>query len=163
MGPKEKKMLILFDLDDTLFRRLPDEYTDEEVNALRLFPGAREILSRTDIDKVLVSRGTYDFQMRKIDVLGIRDLFDEIFICAIAEEKKELFQQAAAEFRATDVWVVGDRPDTEIRYGNELGFTTVLVRGGKYNGIVPQEESDVPDYVITTFSELQGLLPEASS
>ena len=53
-----------------------------------------------------------------------------------SEDKLAIFERIAKEYNdPKKVMVVGDRRDREIRYGNMMGFTTVLVPGFKYKDI----------------------------
>ncbi len=148
---------------------MPDDYSDEDLKKLVLFPYAREILTLRDVKKVLVSKGDAFFQFQKIRRLGVESLFDAILIAATDEGKKSCFQQALAQFPTKDtqdtkntqeVWVIGDRVDSEIKYGNELGLKTVLFRHerGKYKSLVPKSGMEKPMYVIERFEELRRIL-----
>ncbi len=155
-------MLLIFDLDDTLFARLPDEYSEEDMKRLVLFPYAREILGLRGVKKVLVSKGDAFLQFQKIRRLGIEELFDAILITQTDEGKKSCFQQALAQFAANkrEVWVIGDRVDSEIKYGNELGLKTVLFRHaeGKYKHLVPKAGVEKPLHIVGSFLELRRVL-----
>jgi putative hydrolase of the HAD superfamily len=151
-------LLIIFDLDDTLFFRLPDDYTDDDVNNIKPYPGVLELLQRTDYKKVLVSKGTQEFQYRKLNSLGISELFDRIIICSTGEEKRDALQEILRSYPEDNIWVIGDRRDSEIRYGNELGFKTVLLRSGKYKDLEAKDILEMPDYEIKEFKEFLKLI-----
>lgn len=150
--------LLIFDLDDTLFPRLPDDYTQKDLQTIQLYPQAREILEDNQYAKVLVTKGDPEFQNQKINILGIRNFFDSILICSTDLKKKICFQQALAQFPSLEAWIIGDRKDTEIRYGNELGLKTVLFKRGKYSLIMPKDQLERAQYEITTYWELQRIL-----
>lgn len=155
-------MLIIFDLDDTLYDRtgqVPENYTDEDISRIVPFPGVREFLSTSPGKKVLVTKETVSgLQNRKIDALGLRHHFEAIMICHSDQEKKDCFQQIISQFPNEEVWVVGDRVDSEIKYGKELGFKTVWLRHGNHAHQVPQEYGEIPDYELSVFSELSEIL-----
>ncbi len=153
-------MLLIFDLDDTLFQRLPENYTDADMKKLVLFPYAREILGLKDVKKVLVSKGEAFAQFQKIRRLGVEELFDSILITPTDEGKKGCFMQAMAQFPNREGWVIGDRIDSEIKYGNELGLKTVLFRHvmGKYKSLVPKSGLEKPRYTVSSFLELRRVL-----
>lgn len=150
--------LLIFDLDDTLFPRLPEGYSKEQLQRIQLFPNAREIITRTDLKKVLVSKGNPLEQYAKIKQLQIQDCFDLILIPSTDEEKKTCFEQAAEKFPSEFTFVIGDRIDTEIQFGNELGLVTVLLKQGKYKDLVPKHSLQIPQYVITSLQELVGII-----
>ncbi len=153
-------MLLIFDLDDTLFARLPDSYTEDDLKRIVLFPYAKEILGLKNVKKVLVSKGDAYSQFQKIRRLGVEELFDLILVVPTDVEKKSSFQQALAQFPNRETWVIGDRIDSEIRFGNELGLKTVLFRHatGKYRGLVPKSGLEKPTYVVESFLELRRVL-----
>jgi len=153
-------LLLIFDLDDTLFRRLSDDYSEEDLKQIVLFPYAREILGLKDVKKVLVSKGDAFAQFQKIRRLGVEELFDSILITPTDEGKKSCFMQAVAQFPNREGWVIGDRIDSEIKYGNELGLKTVLFRHatGKYRGLVPKSGLEKPTYIVESFLGLRRVL-----
>lgn len=147
-------------MDDTLFARLPDSYTEEDLKRMVLFAYAREILGLKDVKKVLVSKGDAFLQFQKIRRLGIEELFDAILITQTDEGKKSCFVQALAQFPNRETWVIGDRIDSEIKFGNELGLKTVLFRHGqgKYKRLVPKSGVEKPLYTVGSFEELRRVL-----
>ena len=158
-------MLIIFDLDDTLYDRtgqLSDNWTEEEFKNLEVFPGVKEILGVDGFSKVLVSKGEEEFQLRKLEQLGIKDQFDEIKICPTNEDKKTEFQNILNRCPHPLVWVIGNRIDSEIRYGNELGLKTVLLKHGKYKNLKAKDKYEIPDYEIEQFVELHLILNRKS-
>jgi FMN phosphatase YigB (HAD superfamily) len=56
-----------------------------------------------------------------------------------------------------EVFVVGDRIDSEIKYGNRLGMTTVYLNRGKYSAIKPRDENEIPNFKIQSLEELAAL------
>lgn len=149
--------VVIFDLDDTLFDRfgqLDETYTN--LPNIKPFPETKEVLSAAGFKKVLVSRGDPVIQQKKIDVLRIRPFFDDIFVCSTIEEKKKLFEEVAHKYKAKkgEVFIVGDRIDSEIRYGNMLGFVTVLFKHGKYKDLKPKDEFEVPTFTIQNLKQV---------
>lgn len=153
-------MLIIFDLDDTLFLRLPDDYTGEDLNSIKLYSGARKLLARNDCKKILVSKGDPDFQYKKLAVLNLTDLFDQIFICSTSAEKQKIFKQISLDFPNEPTWVIGDRIDSEIRYGKELGFKTILLNRGKYKDLKAKDNLEIADFKFSNFKEIAQFFEE---
>ena len=79
--------LVIFDLDDTLFSRLPDGHSEEQLNQIKLYPHLNKFLNRRDIKKALVTKGDEDVQRKKIASLGIKNHFDDVLICSEDIEK----------------------------------------------------------------------------
>ena len=154
MGSK----LLIFDLDDTLFPRLPDNHTPEQLRSIKLFPQVREILSQPGLKRVLVSKGDPLLQYEKLKALGIKDCFDLILISSTDQEKKSCFEQALKTFPADNTFIIGDRINSEIMFGNELGLITVLLRQGKYRDLVPANPWQIPHYIIHSYAELEEII-----
>lgn len=156
-------MLIIFDLDDTLYDRtsqVQDETKWQDIEKITLFPGVEDFLKSSPTRKILVTRSsTPGLQEKKIATLQLAPYFENIIICQTAQEKKEKFESIQQQFPQEEIWVVGDRRDTEIRYGNELKMKTILLCTGHYKGLLPQDESEQADFEISEFSELRGILP----
>lgn len=89
------------------------------------------VLSELPAQKYLVTSGFRRLQESKVEMLGIRPLFEEILIDAIDEPNrmhKEGFFKRILEthaFSPSEALVVGDNPDSEIAAGNRLGIRTV--------------------------------------
>lgn len=154
--------LCIFDLDDTLYDasfRL-DEVTPNFAK-MELFPDARAILENVSIPKVLVTHGKKELQEKKIKMLGIKKYFREIFIIGEGHEKHGVFKNILKKYKIQEpleVVVVGDRIDTEIRFGNMLGCTTVQLLRGKYLKLEPRDSTDVPKHTIRSFKDLVPIL-----
>ena len=154
-------MLLLFDLDDTLYSRsqqLSDNYSENDLRSITPFPGVSSLLNKKNLTKVLVTKGEESLQQQKIKNLGIGADFNRILICSKDEDKKQCFEQAMREFPDDNVWVIGNRLDSEIRYGKELGLKTIYLRHGKYSSLQPKDAYEVPDYEVKQFSDIISLL-----
>ena len=149
---------MIFDLDDTLFPRLPDNYTEENLQNISLYPRVKEILLNQSIIFFLVTKGDPIFQNKKIDNLGVRLYFEDIFVCSEDLDKKVCFQNIISKLPNEDVLVIGDRINSEIKWGNELGLTTVHFKRGKYKDLKPNDNSEIANHQIETYDELLDLL-----
>ena len=155
-------MLLVFDLDDTLYGctgQMKEATKWEDAKHIVPFPGVIELLSSFPAEKILLSRETdAGLQDIKIDALRIRDYFSRIYLCRKGEEKRDLLEIIKQDYSSEDIWVVGDRIDSEIQYGNEFGMNTVWLRHGKYKDMAPQHEHQQARYTITEFSQLSDIL-----
>ncbi|MBI4147032.1 HAD hydrolase-like protein [Candidatus Woesearchaeota archaeon] len=155
-------MLIVFDLDDTLYDcsgQMKEATKWQDARCIVPFPGVIDFLGSFPARKILLSRETdAGLQDVKIDALRIRTYFDKIYFCRRNEEKKNLLGKIQQEYSSEDIWVVGDRIDSEIQYGNELRMKTVRLRHGKYSQLEPQNDYQKPHGNITQFSDLAGIL-----
>ena len=155
-------MLIVFDLDDTLYDKtgqVAEHSRWRDVEKIVPLPGVKEFLSSFEGKKILLTKETDPgLQTKKIEALGIKKFFDKIIICHSDDEKKALLGKIKQDYPNEEIWVVGDRIDTEIRFGKELGLKTIRLKNGKYKDLVPRNSYEVPDYEIASFKELKKVL-----
>ncbi|WP_297519638.1 HAD family hydrolase [Thermococcus sp.] len=107
---------------------------------LRLYPdalpflrGVKEIGARL----VLVTDSSSKWQRKKLEYLGIKDYFDALIISGETGHSKlepHNFRLARHLFPDDEVYMVGDRDDTDMRGGKSVGATTILVRRGYFSG-----------------------------
>jgi FMN phosphatase YigB (HAD superfamily) len=136
------------------------------VGKLTLFPGTMPLLRhlhRRGVRIFVVSFGEPKIQHAKVRALGLErhPLIERILY---ADRDKLLTKEAAfrqiqrhTRLPAEQVLVIGDRPMSEIRAGNELGMHTVRIRRGEFAGQEPQGRDETPDYVVQNISEVRKL------
>lgn len=81
--------------------------------------------------KFIITAGFERKQRSKMQMLGIADDFDGIFVVDATKttgSKKDAFVEVMQKYNlgADDILVVGDDPESEIRFGLELGIATFL-------------------------------------
>ncbi|MDD4282013.1 MAG: HAD family hydrolase, partial [Candidatus Methanofastidiosa archaeon] len=106
-----------------------------------------------------VTDGAKRWQEEKLRRLGIAPFFDRIIISGEVGSSKlndENFRMAL-EGGEDRVYVVGDRLETDIRGGNAIGATTILVRRGTF--AYDRETDIVPDVTVTSLAELYRVFP----
>ncbi|WOC40130.1 HAD family hydrolase [Polaribacter sp. HL-MS24] len=107
--------------------------------------------------KFLVTTGIKNLQLAKIKALRIEKDFEEIFIIdpIIDNQPKSLvFKQIIENHNLlpSQIFVVGDNPDSEIKSGNDLQMITVqILRENIIKG-------DNANYYIHNFNELKSIL-----
>ncbi len=151
--------LIIFDLDDTLFLSssvVKEDYSNLE--EIKLFSGVKDFLTNDNSKRILVTKGNKEIQEKKVNLLGINSFFEEIFYPLNDEGKSGCFKEIIKNYPHYILWVVGNKLSSEIRYGNELGLKTVLLRKGKYKTLKAKDDFEVPDYEIDEFTELNDIL-----
>lgn len=82
------------------------------------------------------------------------------FIRSVVKSPDE-FSKTAELACANDedlVVVVGDQLDRDIQFGREVGFTTIYFPGGFKPRWVPSESDASPDYTISSYDEVAGIL-----
>lgn len=117
-----------------------------------------ELIKNIEHDKILVTTGFKKFQESKINSLGIESIFSRIYIDDILSpertSKKHIFNQILKEqsYLPKQIIVIGDKSESELKAGFELGFTTIQVSK------MGQSRSEYSDYAISDFAELAGIL-----
>src|SRR5688572_25304423 len=116
-------------------------YFSTPVGKLKLFPGARALLralKRRGVHVVIATFGDPDTQKAKVRSLELEKepALDAIEYADTSKvvTKEAVFRRLLRE-RERDprrILVVGDRPSSEIRAGNDLGMHTVRLRHGEF-------------------------------
>ncbi len=104
----------------------------------------------------LVTSGLREFQYQKIEALEIKDWFNQFYvddpIDPIWEDKEEIMRliMHQGNYQPSELLVVGDNPQSEIKAGNTIGIETVQVLRP---GIQP---SEIATYQINNLEELRN-------
>ncbi len=82
-------------------------------------------------ERFLVTAGFLKMQSSKIDAIGIRKDFKKVIIIdpdTTSKTKKDVFAEIMRENNYTpgEVMVIGDDPNSEIKFANQLGMPSVL-------------------------------------
>ena len=156
---------LIFDLDDTLYSKteqLGDDYSFEDVDNINI--PVEEIEYLKDLSEknnmYIVTKGDETLQRRKIEVLGLEDIFtkENIHIVPLKEDKKEIFKEITKDTPGIKTYIIGDRIDSEIQYGNEMGLETIRIMKGKYSEMTPQIPEQEPNYEIFEIINLDYIL-----
>ena len=156
---------LIFDLDDTLYSKteqLGDDYSFEDIDNINI--PIEEIDYLKDLSEknnmYIVTKGDETLQRRKIEVLGLEDIFtkENIHIVPLKEDKKEIFKEITKGTPGIKTYVIGDRIDSEIQYGNEIGLETIRIMKGKYSEMTPQIPEQEPNYEIFEIINLDYIL-----
>ena len=156
---------LIFDLDDTLYSKteqLGDDYSFEDIDNINI--PIEEIDYLKDLSEknnmYIVTKGDETLQRRKIEVLGLEDIFtkENIHIVPLKEDKKEIFKEITKDTPGIKTYVIGDRIDSEIQYGNEMGLETIRIMKGKYSEMTPQIPEQEPNYEIFEIINLDYIL-----
>jgi FMN phosphatase YigB (HAD superfamily) len=146
----KKQKIIIFDLDDTLFDSTNQpEDTGNDDWALHFFDEFKPILESKEYSHILVTRGDKELQNRKIDIMGIRKYFTEIYIVHSDESKHEQFIDIKNKFPHEEIVVIGNRIDCEVRYGNLLNLKTIHIKHGKYESLIPKDKHEFPTHAFS--------------
>lgn len=116
-----------------------------------------EMVRKLPQTRFLVTSGFSKLQHSKIDNLGIRSDFKEIFILDLQQSnqtKKDIFELILKKYEVPkeDVLIVGDDIKSEIQAGKELGIDTVL-----YDRLDKYTNADHPNR-IEDFAQLESFL-----
>jgi len=147
--------------NEEIIRAGKEKYYNADFDIISLFPGAENLLEslRNNYKLVLITSGSRKQQNKKIDVLGIRDYFDHIFIDELNEKDKLFsFIPGLLNLNHNEILVVGDRIDQEIEIGNKLGMKTIRVLHGKFLNLQPDNINQEPHNSINEIEELIEIL-----
>ncbi len=140
-------------------------YNSDEVGDIETFPDVLPTISFLRSQGViccLLTSGLHRRQSTKIEKLGLVDAFDEIVINDI--ERGGLMSECLRyllgrhALRPDEMLVVGDRPQEEIRVGNDLGALTAQMLHGRFSAFEPRDAGEEPDYRITRIFQVPTLV-----
>lgn len=111
-------------------------FRDVFPGAVIAMDGARETLRRLRRDRLrlgLITNGNLAEQGRKLDVLGLRELLDEVVISeatGTAKPDPAIFLRATAALGVApaEAWFVGDHPANDVDGARNAGLTGVWLR-----------------------------------
>ena len=115
-------------------------------------------IRKNQMDKILVTTGLTELQNAKIDALGIRKDFSNIYIDDPRIKPRNTKFKIFAEILKTtnidpeQIWVIGDNPKSEIEAAYRLGLN-IIQRKSK-----TKMRSQMADYYISSFNELSEIL-----
>ena len=130
---------------------------------IRLFPEVKEILIelKKEYKLFLLTVGIPKAQEIKINSLGIRGLFDEIYYQDIKYGigKQKLMKRIIIDhkIKPQEMIMIGDRRDSDILSANKIGIYSALKKRGKHNSII-KNKYEVADIEFEKFSELRKSL-----
>jgi uncharacterized cofD-like protein len=154
--------VFVFDLDNALIdthKYMREGYEWEDLHKLKLRDGVKKMLISIRDKKILVTRETIKgLQKAKLEKTGIYDLFDKVIICNSNEEKLQCFEKIDKENNGVEIWAIGDRIDSEIRYANMFGWRNVLLRIGKYKNLKALNYFEIPEFEVESIVELKDLI-----
>ncbi len=167
---EKKGSLYPYLFDDTL--RELDLYDKELVKQMvakfhqsspeiRLYEGAKEVLLKLkeQYALALITNGNVEMQKRKVQLLGILDIFQKIVYAQIygTEEKPSglPYQDALRGLNVEpgEVIYVGDNPYIDFIGAKKLGIVTYRLLRGEFAGVTLSEGYEA-DYTINQLSEL---------
>lgn len=146
---KTQPTLIIFDWKRTLYN--PDTQ--------KLIGGADTVLAQIkskQIPLILLGKGGEDMD-KEVKRLNVKKFFNKILF--VGEEKTpEDFKPFLDPDNPKCTWVIGDRIKTEIAVANSLGMTTIWFKSGKFAEETPEIQTEEPDYIIKSLSEIPLIL-----
>lgn len=139
---------------ENLTTPLPDDF-----EVPMTFGAAKVLKELSGIAKMaIVTAGEKSYQWDKLKKAGI-DTSDFCMI-AISEDsmKKPIYQKIGSQFTQDGecVWVVGDRPEVDLRPGLELGFNTIHMQWGR--GAFFKNEASWVNFSINDLTEIKGII-----
>ncbi len=153
-----------YDAHPTVAEKAFSAYNSDEVGQISVYPGTVQMLKklRKDYKVALITNGLKSRQDRKIDLLGIRELFDMITVvdAETGISKMQAFSYCLRHFdcSGSEAVSVGDRLISEIKIGNIMGMFTIRLLKGKHRKAVPTNDAEVPDYEIEKVSDIPDII-----
>jgi len=140
-------------------------YNSDAVGDIELFPDVvptLEFLRARGVLCFLLTSGIHKRQSAKIRKLGLEQAFDETAIVDV--DRGGLMGEALRylldkhRLRPDEALVVGDRPQEEIRIGNDLGATTAQVLHGRFSAFEPRDSRERAEYRIAGVFQVPTIL-----
>lgn len=146
--------------DEALQAAMKAFYNPEVPQRLPLMEGAEENLRalKKRYKLFLVTSGEPAAQTKKIEALGIKDLFAKIYLVNNFkdETKQAAFEDILAleKIEPSQLLSIGNRLSQEIRYAKICGAQTCYFCHGEHIGEQPERREDYPDVTIFKHAEL---------
>lgn len=139
---------------------LADSFTTLREEMVQPFPGSIEtlkILQDRDIRMGLITNGNAEFQRAKIRRFALEQYFDFILVeseFGVGKPDLRVFKHGLEQFSVspTQVWMIGDDLEYDIRPAQQLGMGTVWVNHA--NESLPVDGSIAPTWTIYSLAEL---------
>lgn len=149
-------MIVLFDIDYTLFDTAA--FKESGLTNYSLYPGVKKILEQLSSSFTLgiLSQGETDFQLKKLDTTGIRDVFDRDHMFIIPD-KKEALAEILGKIASEEIVFVEDKLEMleEAKRVNPK-IKTVWYRNGPF--AENTKSTFNPDVIIFELSKLLEVL-----
>ncbi len=146
--------------DFKMSEQLADSFTTLREEMIQPFPGALEtlqVLHERGIQMGLITNGRSEFQRAKICRFQLEQYFDFILIegeFGVGKPDPRVFEHGLECFGVSpsQVWMVGDDPEFDMRPAQALGLDTVWVNHA--NESLPADGSIQPTRIIYSLEEL---------
>lgn len=145
---------IIFDWKRTLY------YPDQKV----LIDGALNLLENlrnNNIPMVLIGKGGEDMS-EEVKRLGVEKYFKQI-VFAQGEKDPEVFKAHISKKDPRKTVLIGDRVQSELMIGRELGITTIWIKQGKFASELPETKDQEPNYTVSSLRDCLNLLKTKSN
>ncbi len=155
----KKNKILFFDLQNTLF--FEGELRKGVKTLLQkakkeYFIAAVSDMSSSIIDEYLKKhniRQHFDIIISSRDYDTLKP--DPLLINVAVIELKDKYE---TDIDMKNSYIVGDRPDKDIRLGNLTGIKTIRILDGPYKTSQPDGKLEIPDYNIKTITELNNII-----
>lgn len=149
-----------YKLSDKFYNEISEPMDSMDIESTMLFPDTMDSikeLKRRRYKLFLVTYGKRNVQKKKIKVLGLEKVFNEIKITENPAGKEKCFMEILIQYRLEpeQVLCVGDKIKDEIEVGRKLGMNTILMKHGRhYNFYKSKIKSNVTYTKISKISDL---------
>ena len=107
---------------------------------------------------VISSVKEHEVPEREQLIKPIEPLFHSINV--VTGKSKEVFKSVAEDLGVShsEVLVIGDKVNNEIKYGNQLGMKTIWLKRGKNAEELPITKESQPHHTVNSIEQLRDLL-----
>ncbi len=133
------------------------------IESIEPFACTREVLTRlgeAGLRLAMMTRGVEEIQRAKLAALDLAELFEATLFVSLEQNKREVLENwlATVGLAASAALVVGDRPDSEIEAGRQLGTRTIRLRHGEFAQLEAHGAMQQADQTIHALAELPAAL-----
>lgn len=146
----EKIKAIIIDFNRTLFNPEKKVLNNGAILILKK-------LNKRNFTLFLISRGDNN-RSKLINELGLIKYFQEVLVVLNKKENdfKNIISRFNIDFQKS--FVIGDRVQKEILFGNNCSFQTIWFKNGKFANEVPKLIKEKPNYVIKNLKEVLEII-----
>ncbi|MBS3176934.1 HAD family hydrolase [Candidatus Woesearchaeota archaeon] len=130
-----------------------------DLSSLQLSHDAKKFLGHIQGYEVyLVTTGSKILQGRKLQHLGLRFHFIELYDESEGGNKAPLFKKVLQKYRPEEAICIGDNIRSEISAANSLGIRTIRILKGKRKDLQPANYLEKPVHTVHTLMEAAAII-----
>ncbi len=143
------KKIIFFDIDDTLFKT--SLFIKSGQKKYQTYKEALKVIEniKKTSEVAILSKGEYDFQVKKLKETNLLNLFKKENIYIVAEKKEEL-KKIFIKYKDHSIYVIEDRSDNLAEIKKMFPqINSILIKRGRYKNL-PELN---PDHIVKNLNK----------